>query len=153
MELRSCVVDPRAAAQGDIPPATAIEGPGARAPLDVQILVRVDADLLAALDAAAQRERIARGSFAQRVLVAAVDQDDGATANPPIRGRRGPQRARGLNLDRVLSIRVDREFCDRLDVIARRRGETRAIFVENAMRAALARLAPPASDNTFPIAR
>jgi hypothetical protein len=71
MELRSCDVDPRAAAQGDPPPVTAIEGPGARAPLDVQILVRVDADLLAAVDAAAWRERIARGSFALRVLVGA----------------------------------------------------------------------------------
>ncbi len=145
MELRSCDVDPA--------PATAIEGPGERAPLDVQVLVRVGTDLLAAVDAAARQERIARGSFAQRVLVGAVDQDDGATANPPIRGKRGPQRARGLNLDRVLSIRVDREFCDRLDAIARRRGETRAIYVENAMRAAIARLAPPASDDKFAMTR
>ena len=67
----------------DPPPVAAIEDRGARAALDAQILVRVDSDLLAALDAAARRERLARGSFAQRVLVAAVDQDDGATANPP----------------------------------------------------------------------
>lgn len=49
MELRSCDVDPA--------PATAIEGPCERAPLDVQVLVRVGTDLLAAVDAAARQEK------------------------------------------------------------------------------------------------
>ncbi len=134
----------------DRPAATAVGDRSTSAALDAQILVRVDSDLFAALDAAARRERIARGSFAQRVLVAAVGQDDGTTANPPMRGSRGPQRARGLNLDRVLSIRIDREFCDQLDMIARRRGETRSIFVENAMRAAIDRTASRASKDQYP---
>ncbi len=109
---------------------------GGRAPLDQTLIVQVTADLLAAVDAAALRERVTRSTFVRRILIVAVEGDDGAVG-PPRRGIRMPQRPSGLRLDHRLAVIVDRDFLGWLDAILHRRGETRAMFIERALMKAL----------------
>ena len=115
---------------------------GAWPTLDAEVYLMVDAAMFDAVHAAAMRNRISRSAFVRRIVVDAIENDDGFTASQPNRNARGPMRPRGLNLNRVVAGKVERAVRDRLDTIARRRGETRAIFVERAL---LAALAPEAS--------
>jgi predicted transcriptional regulator len=109
--------------------------------LDAAVVVKLDATLFTTVDDAAWRERIPRGAFIRRAIVEGVEADDGLTigqSDGPKHSRR--QGAKGLRLERAITAQLERSVRDRLDAIAHRRGETRAAFVENALRRAVALL-------------
>lgn len=107
---------------------------------DLQISVRIDADLNQALVAAARRRRIAPASLAWLAVVEAVENGVIPTARVPMRGTRGPYRPREKRLSYLINLRADREFLERLDAIARCGAATRSAVIEGALRAAVERI-------------
>jgi hypothetical protein len=75
---------------------------------DVSLSFMLEIDLIVSVDRAARRSRLSRAGFVWRVLLKAVDDDDGVSTGPPIRGRRGPYRPHGIG--GRISAKVDRDL-------------------------------------------
>jgi hypothetical protein len=95
------------------------------------VVLKVERGLMDAIDAAARRERLARGSYAQRVVTTAIECDDGSSA-PSALWRR-PARPSIFKHCPTLNLRFEKGLCDRLDAIVARRAESRALFVERVL--------------------
>jgi hypothetical protein len=109
-------------------------GPAAASPMArrfVLVILKVERGLMDAIDDAARRDRLARASFAQRVVAMAIDEDDGASALSTLWRR--PARPAVFKHSPSLAIRFEKEICDRLDAIVARRAESRALFVERVL--------------------
>jgi len=104
------------------------------------VAVHVEGALCGAVDAAAARERVSRRTYARRVIIEAIENDDGEGNASPYFGKRGPNRPHGLGTDREIATEIERSMRDRLDAIAKRKGISRTMFVERALMAAVAAL-------------